>query len=77
MRGRRGPVAPEGHRAAAGPVAAGRRLWWLRAAPERPGGYQELNAKMVVEFSVICGPSTVLGKSGSLGEFGKCWVSNV
>ena len=32
---------------------------------------------MVAEVKVLPGPSSVLGKLGWLGEFGKCWVSNV
>ena len=38
---------------------------------------QEENWKIVVELKVLPGLSTVLRKSGSFGEFGKCWVSNV
>ena len=32
---------------------------------------------MVVEVMVLPAPSSVEGKLGWLGEFGKCWVSNV
>jgi hypothetical protein len=35
------------------------------------------NAKIVVELSVAPAFSSVVGKLGWLGEFGKCWVSNV
>jgi hypothetical protein len=53
----------------------------LRAAKWRTGsvvlcGY-ELKAKMVIEVKVLPAPSSVEGKLGWLGEFGKCWVSNV
>ena len=32
---------------------------------------------MVVEVKVLPASSVVHGKLGWLGEFGKCWVSNV
>ena len=38
---------------------------------------QDENAKIVVELKVLPGPSAVDGNNGWLGEFGKCWVSNV
>jgi hypothetical protein len=43
-----------------------------------PGGagYAE-NWKMVVELNACPGFSSVDGKLGWSGEFGKCWVSNV
>jgi hypothetical protein len=44
-----------------------------------PGGQEpyELNAKIVVVLIVAPALSSVDGKFGWLGEFGKCWVSNV
>jgi hypothetical protein len=38
--------------------------------------YEE-KAKMVVDVKVLPAPSSVEGKLGWLGEFGKCCVSNV
>jgi len=35
------------------------------------------NVKIVEEMKVLFGPRVVVGKAGWLGEFGKCWVSNV
>ena len=51
----------------------------LRSGGRGPGVkrcYEE-NAKMVVELTVCPADSSVEGKLGWLGEFGKCWVSNV
>ena len=45
------------------------------ACPERPP--QEENWKIVVELNAWPGFSSVDGKLGWFGEFGKCWVSNV
>src|SRR6266851_1358628 len=44
--------------------------------PGLNGVYEE-KAKMVVEVKVWPAASTVDGKLDWLGEFGKCWVSNV
>jgi hypothetical protein len=53
----------------------------LRAAKWRTGTgvmrCYEANAKMVAELTVCPAFSSVEGKLGWLGEFGKCWVSNV
>jgi len=51
----------------------------FRSRGSRPArtGYQEANAKIVVDVNVFPGPSVVDGKDGSLGESGKCWVSKV
>ncbi len=69
--GRRAGLAtgPQGCR----PVAGFR----LRGSRQARTGYQELNAKIVVDVNVFPGPSVVDGKDGSLGESGKCWVSKV
>jgi hypothetical protein len=40
-------------------------------------GYYEEKAKMVVDVKVFPASSSVEGKLGWFGEFGKCWVSKV
>src|SRR5438094_360432 len=52
---------------------------WREVADGDPGlsGCYEANAKMVVVFWVWPASSSVDGKLGWLGEFGKCWVSKV
>jgi hypothetical protein len=47
-----------------------------RGGREQSERYEE-KAKTVVVVNVLPAPSSVEGKLGWLGEFGKCWVSNV
>jgi hypothetical protein len=64
---------------AAGSPSAG-CVWHVADRDPRSSGvtrYYEANAKMVVELTVWPAFSSVEGKLGWLGEFGKCWVSNV
>ena len=72
---RRGPVAA-GKTASTGPRAFRSATGTLRRVPDGQGRY-ELNAKIVVVVKVAPAFSSVDGKLGWLGEFGKCWVSNV
>jgi hypothetical protein len=60
------------------PVRHLRAIVWREVADgDRVKRCYEENAKMVVDVTVWPAFSSVDGKLGWLGEFGKCWVSNV
>jgi hypothetical protein len=61
-------------------AASGGRGPWISLAGARgidPRVDYDAKAKMVVDWAVWPAFSSVEGKLGWLGEFGKCWVSKV